>query len=93
MPMLDGTAVRDRYQQFSVTARELLADFRQVEENFRKLDRQLPVTPPHPGRCGQRPGAALLRSRTENWPGSPAAPPPKPSQFPGLRGLACNGED
>jgi hypothetical protein len=41
MPMLDGTAVRDRYQQFSATARELLADFRQVEENFRKLDRQL----------------------------------------------------
>jgi len=41
MPMLDGTAVRDRYQQFAGTARELLADFREVEENFRKLDRQL----------------------------------------------------
>ena len=39
--MLDETAVRDRYQQFSATARELLADFREVEENFRKLDRQL----------------------------------------------------
>jgi hypothetical protein len=41
MPMLDETAVRDRYQQFAATAWELLADFREVEENFRKLDRQL----------------------------------------------------
>ena len=41
MPMLDAAAVRDRYQQFAGTARELLADFREVEENFRKLDRQL----------------------------------------------------
>jgi hypothetical protein len=41
MPMLDETAVRDRYQQLSSTARELLADFREVDENFRKLDRQL----------------------------------------------------
>lgn len=39
--MLDDTAVRDRYQQFAGTARELLADFREVEDNFRKLDRQL----------------------------------------------------
>src|SRR6516165_4395324 len=39
--VLDSTGVRDRYQQFSATARELLADFREVEENFRKLDRQL----------------------------------------------------
>ena len=39
--MLDPSGVRDRYQQFAATARELLADFRQVEENFRKLDRQL----------------------------------------------------
>lgn len=41
LPLLDETAVRDRYQQFAGTARELLADFREVEENFRKLDRQL----------------------------------------------------
>src|SRR5215469_1979988 len=41
MPILDESAVRDRYQQFAATARELLADFREVEENFRKLDRQL----------------------------------------------------
>ncbi|MGD9606048.1 MAG: DUF3375 domain-containing protein [Leucobacter sp.] len=36
---LDETAVRDRYQLFSSTARELLSDFREVEENFRGLDR------------------------------------------------------
>jgi hypothetical protein len=41
LSMLDSAGVRDRYQQFSATARELLADFREVEENFRKLDRQL----------------------------------------------------
>jgi hypothetical protein len=39
--MLDPAGVRDRYQQFSATARELLSDFREVEDNFRKLDRQL----------------------------------------------------
>ena len=39
--MLDSSGVRDRYQQFAATARELLSDFRLVEENFRKLDRQL----------------------------------------------------
>jgi hypothetical protein len=39
--LLDASAVRDRYQQFAAIARELLADFREVEENFRKLDRQL----------------------------------------------------
>lgn len=37
--ILDDTALRDRYQQFSSTARELLSDFREVEENFRGLDR------------------------------------------------------
>jgi hypothetical protein len=39
--VLDASAQRDRYQQFSVTARELLADFREVEANFRALDRKL----------------------------------------------------
>jgi Protein of unknown function (DUF3375) len=39
--VLDGAAQRDRYQQFARTARELLADFRQVEDNFRQLDRRL----------------------------------------------------
>ncbi|WP_068123899.1 DUF3375 domain-containing protein, partial [Nocardioides massiliensis] len=39
VPVLDATGVRDRYQQFAATARDLLADFREVEENFRLLDR------------------------------------------------------
>nr|WP_306270549.1 DUF3375 domain-containing protein [Ornithinimicrobium sp. HY1793] len=37
--VLDPTALRERYQQFAGTARELLSDFREVEENFRGLDR------------------------------------------------------
>ncbi|MFY8134242.1 MAG: DUF3375 family protein, partial [Aquimonas sp.] len=32
--MMDDTAVRDRFQQFQQLARELLADFREVEHNF-----------------------------------------------------------
>lgn len=39
--LLDATRQRDRYQQFAVTPRELLSDFREVEANFRALDRQL----------------------------------------------------
>jgi hypothetical protein len=39
--VLDSVSQRDRYQQFSRTARELLSDFREVEENFRLLDRRL----------------------------------------------------
>jgi hypothetical protein len=39
--VLDAVGQRDRYQQFARTARELLADFREVEENFRQLDRGL----------------------------------------------------
>lgn len=38
--VLSETAVRDRYQQFAGTARELLSDFREVEDNFRRLDRE-----------------------------------------------------
>lgn len=38
--VLGETAVRDRYQQFATTARELLSDFREVGERFRDLDRQ-----------------------------------------------------
>lgn len=37
--VLDDTGLRERYQQFSSTARELLSDFREVEENLRGLDR------------------------------------------------------
>jgi Protein of unknown function (DUF3375) len=39
--VLDPTALRDRYQQFTSTARALLSDFREVENNFRTLDRGL----------------------------------------------------
>ena len=39
--VMDPAAQRDRYQQFSITARSLLADFREVEGNFRRLDREL----------------------------------------------------
>jgi hypothetical protein len=39
--VLDAVGQRDRYQQFARTARELLADFREVEDNFRRLDRKL----------------------------------------------------
>lgn len=38
---MDPVALRDRYQHFAGTARELLSDFRAVEENFRMLDRQI----------------------------------------------------
>ena len=39
LTVLEPTAVRERYQQLAGTARELLSDFREVEENFRSLDR------------------------------------------------------
>jgi hypothetical protein len=41
LPMLDDTALKDRFQQFLQMARELLADFREVEDNFRLLDRRV----------------------------------------------------
>lgn len=39
--LLDDTALKDRFQQFTQLARELLADFREVEHNFRSLDRRV----------------------------------------------------
>lgn len=41
LDILDATAQRDRFQQLVQTARELLGDFREVEQNFRQLDRSL----------------------------------------------------
>ncbi len=41
VPLLDDTGLRDRFQQFTQLARELLADFREVEHNFRRLDRRV----------------------------------------------------
>lgn len=40
LDLLDDTALRDRYLQMSAIARELLGDFREVEDNFRRLDRE-----------------------------------------------------
>ena len=39
--VLSDTALKDRFQQFMGLARELLADFREVEHNFRLLDRHV----------------------------------------------------
>ena len=39
--LLDETALKDRFQQVVATARELLSDFREVEQNFRNLDRSV----------------------------------------------------
>ncbi|MEA1889978.1 MAG: DUF3375 domain-containing protein [Pseudomonadota bacterium] len=41
IPLMDKTAVKDRFMQFSNTARGLLSDFRTVEQNFRQLDRKV----------------------------------------------------
>jgi hypothetical protein len=41
MPLLDDTALRERFMHFSALARELLTDFREVEHNFRTLDRSV----------------------------------------------------
>ena len=41
MPLLDDTAVKERFQQFDRLAKELLGDFREVEQNFRTLDRRV----------------------------------------------------
>jgi len=39
--LLDDTAMKDRFMQFNQQARELLSDFREVEHNFRQLDRSV----------------------------------------------------
>ncbi|MDT3679249.1 MAG: DUF3375 domain-containing protein [Burkholderiaceae bacterium] len=41
VPLLQETAVRDRFQQFQQLASALLSDFREVEHNFRQLDRRV----------------------------------------------------
>ncbi|RPI45072.1 MAG: DUF3375 domain-containing protein [Betaproteobacteria bacterium] len=40
VPALDETALRDRLQQFTRMSRELLADFRAVEREFRRSDQR-----------------------------------------------------
>lgn len=39
--LLDDTAIKERFMQFESVARELLGDFREVENNFRQLDRSV----------------------------------------------------
>ncbi len=41
LELMDPTRLRERFLQAEGTARALLADFRQVEQNFRDLDRQV----------------------------------------------------
>ena len=41
IPLLDDTALKERFVQFTQGARELLTDFREVEHNFRQLDRRV----------------------------------------------------
>ena len=41
MAFMDDTQLRERFLQMESTARGLLGDFRQVEQNFRELDRQV----------------------------------------------------
>lgn len=39
--LMGSTEIKERFQQMEQTARALLADFRQVEQNFRTLDRSV----------------------------------------------------
>jgi hypothetical protein len=41
LALMDPTQVRERFLQMAATARELLSDFRAVDNNFRALDRQV----------------------------------------------------
>lgn len=39
--VMDAAALKDRFQQMASTARELLADFRELEQSFHQLDRDV----------------------------------------------------
>ena len=41
LDLLDPTAIKERFVQMAGTARGLLSDFREVEQNFRELDRKV----------------------------------------------------
>lgn len=41
LDLLDDTALKDRFQQMNMLARSLLGDFREVDHNFRMLDRKV----------------------------------------------------
>ena len=38
---MDSTRIKERYFELEDTARRLLADFKQIEQNFRELDRSV----------------------------------------------------
>ena len=66
-PVLDGTQVKDRFLQMDSTARGLLGDFRQVEQNFRDLDRavreRVACLRAARARCWRRSSASATPSR------------------------------
>ncbi len=41
IPLLNSTELKDRFLQFTQISREILTDFREVEQNFRGLDRRV----------------------------------------------------
>ncbi len=41
LDLMDATQIKERFHQVEQTARALLSDFRQVEQNFRDLDRRV----------------------------------------------------
>lgn len=41
LELMDATRVKERFLEVTASARSLLADFREVEQNFRDLDRQV----------------------------------------------------
>jgi len=41
LSLMDSAQIKDRFQQMAATARGLLSDFREVEQNFRDLDRDI----------------------------------------------------
>ena len=60
LTLLGDTALKERFAQFTGLARELLADFREVEHNFRGLDRRVRerIALSHDGQDGSK-GALL----------------------------------
>jgi flagellar motility protein MotE (MotC chaperone) len=41
LALMDSTGIKDRFLQMAGTARGLLSDFREVEQNLRQLDRSV----------------------------------------------------
>ena len=62
LTLLGDTALKERFSQFTGLARELLADFREVEHNFRGLDRRVRerIALSYDGRDGKDKGRGAL---------------------------------